>query len=204
MAKTLKIVRREYIEIVRKKGFIIGLFVMPIFIVGVTLLPALLTGVKVEKQKRLAIVDLAGDIHDPFSARLDTKLKDGRPEYVIQRREVGADLEELKGRLSKEIQRGKLDAYLLIPTDIYDRGHVEYYGKKVSDFVELRRLRDTLTRIVVERRLTDEGLDPREIRRWTRRVQLESRTIHLGNQIPVDEQLTPRANVNGHRFLLVP
>ena len=182
MGKTLKIIRREYIEIVRKKSFLIGLFLMPIFIVAIILLPVLMAFMEVEQQKRIAVIDLTDGLYEPFVAGLEGKLKDGRPEYVIRREDTAGDLEAAKRQLAGEIDRGKLNAYLLIPADIYERGDAEYYGKSVSNLPEIRRLRDILTRIVVEHRLAKQGLDAEAVREWTRRVKLEGIKIVKGKE----------------------
>ena len=84
MNKTLTIVRREFIEIVRKKSFLIGLFLVPVFVVASILVPVFLAQVDVDKQKRVAVVDQTGILYRPLESLLDERLQDGRLEYLLQ------------------------------------------------------------------------------------------------------------------------
>ena len=180
MRKTLRIIRREYREIVRRKSFIVGLFLIPAIIAGTFLIPILLMGVQVDKQKTLAIIDGTGDLYPAIADRLDSKLKDGSREYLLVNQPVGENLDSTRRHLAVEIDKERLDAYLYVPSDVYDSSRAEYCGKSVSDFEELRRLQLVLTQSVVEHRLTGRGLDPKAIKEWTRRVKLKEVKIVKG------------------------
>ncbi len=182
MNKILKIVRREFVEIVRKKSFLIGLFLVPVFVVASILVPVFLARVDVGKQKRIAVVDRTGILYGPLEARLDERLEDGRPEYLLQEVRPGPDLETTRRQLTSEINAGKLDAYLVVPPDIFEKGEAGFYGKNVSDIRQVGRLRSALTHIVVAHRLAQRGLDPEEVREWTRRVQLQTLKIVKGKE----------------------
>ncbi|MCZ6633637.1 MAG: ABC transporter permease, partial [bacterium] len=178
---TFVIIRREYTEVVRKKSFWMGMFSVPLIMGIAFVVPFLLTKVKVDQQKRLAVIDGTGTIYEAFAAGLDGKLKDGRSEYRLEQ-VYGEDVDAARKRLSEAIIKDKLDAYLVIPADIYEQGKATYYGKNVSDPIETRRLRDLLTRIVVEHRLDRRGLDPVLVRKWTQRVSLGSVKVEKGGE----------------------
>ena len=182
MNKVLTIVRREFIEIVRKKSFLIGLFLVPVFVVASILVPVLLARVDVGKQKRIAVVDQTGILYGPLEARLDERLKDGRPEYLLQEVRPGPDLETTRRQLTSEINAGELDAYLVVPPEIFEKSEAGFYGKNVSDMRQVGRLRSALTHIVVAHRLAQRGLEPEEVRKWTRRVQLQTLKIVKGKE----------------------
>ena len=179
--KTVVIIRREYTEVVRKKSFWIGMFSVPLIMGIAFVVPFLLTKVKADQQKRLAVLDGTGTIYEGLAAGLDGKLKDGRSEYRLEQI-YGEDVDAAKKRLSEAINEEKLDAYLVVPEDVFEQGKATYYGKNVSDPVEMRRLRDLLTRFVVEHRLDQQGLDPASVRKWTRRVDLGSVKVEKGGE----------------------
>lgn len=182
MNKTLKIVRREFVEIVRKKSFLIGLFLVPVFVVASVLVPVLLARVDMGKQKRIAVVDQTGILYQPLEARLDERLEDGRPEYLLHEVRPGTDLETTRRQLTSEINAGTLDAYLVVPSDVFEKGEAGFYGKNVSDIQQVGRLRNALSQIVVAHRLAQRGLDPESVRKWTRRVQLQTLKIVKGKE----------------------
>lgn len=182
MNKTLKIVRREFVEIVRKKSFLIGLFLVPVFVVASVLVPVLLARVDMGKQKRIAVVDQTGILYQPLEARLDERLEDGRPEYLLHEVRPGTDLETTRRQLTSEINAGTLDAYLVVPSDVFEKGEAGFYGKNVSDIQQVGRLQNALSQIVVAHRLAQRGLDPESVRKWTRRVQLQTLKIVKGKE----------------------
>ncbi len=178
----MKIVRREFVEIVRKKSFLIGLFLVPVFVVASVLVPVLLARVDMGKQKRIAVVDRTGILYQPLEARLDERLEDGRPEYLLHEVRPGTDLETTRRQLTSEINAGTLDAYLVVPSDVFEKGEAGFYGKNVSDIQQVGRLRNALSQIVVAHRLAQRGLDPESVRKWTRRVQLQTLKIVKGKE----------------------
>ena len=182
MNKMLSIMRREYVEIVRKKSFIIGLFVVPIIIGGAMFVPILLMKMKVQEQRRLAVLDGTGRLYDHVVSQLDGELKDGRPEYVIRPAPAEDDPLEAQKALTEEINRDKLDAFIVIPHDLYENRKAEYFGKTVGNLSEIRRFQSVLTEAVVSHRLGKEGLDPEAVKAWTKRVNLSTVKIVKGQQ----------------------
>ena len=182
MNKTLTIVRREFIEIVRKKSFLIGLFLVPVFVVASILVPVFLAQVDVDKQKRVAVVDQTGILYRSLESRLDERLQDGRLEYLLQEVSPGPDLETTRRQLTDEINGNRLDAYLVVPPDVFEKGAAGFYGKNVSDIRKVGRLRSALTHVVVAHRLAERGLDPEAVRKWTRRVQMKTVKIVKGEE----------------------
>ncbi|MEJ7709751.1 MAG: hypothetical protein WKF84_07790 [Pyrinomonadaceae bacterium] len=68
----------------------------------------------------------------------------------------GVALDEVKRELSERARRNQLDAYLVIPRDVFTGGRAEYYGRNVGDIVSISQMRDRLTGIVTEQRLIEE------------------------------------------------
>ena len=182
MRKVLTIVRREFIEIVRKKSFLIGLFLVPVFVVASIVVPVLLARVDMGKQKRIAVIDQTEILYQTLEARLDERLEDGRPEYLLEEVRPGSDLETTRRQLTSEINAGKLDAYLIVPSDVFEKSEAGFYGKNVSDIRQVGRLRNALSQIVVAHRLAQRGLDPESVRNWTRSVHLQTLKIVKGKE----------------------
>jgi len=79
------IIKREYLNIVKKKSFIISAILTPILMVGLIILPSLLAGVALVKEKKVAVVDETGYVFESLQQKQiyfsfiaeQTKQKDG-------------------------------------------------------------------------------------------------------------------------------
>ena len=60
MSKTFEIFRREYVERVRKKSFVILTLVGPFLLIAMAAVPQLLIQASPDRVRRLAVVDLSG------------------------------------------------------------------------------------------------------------------------------------------------
>jgi|GEM_PF-2268071 ABC-type Na+ efflux pump permease subunit len=133
MHKTLKIIRREYLEIVKKKSFIVGLFLVPAIIGCSLFIPILLLKVNVAEQKSVVVIDRTGGLFETFTEQMDQKLKDGRPEYVFSLVRDEQDSAATRESLVADVNKGVLNGYLIIPENIYEEGEAQYYSKSVSN-----------------------------------------------------------------------
>jgi ABC-2 type transport system permease protein len=182
MGKTLVIIAREYVAIVRKKSFLIGLFLVPGIMALAFLVPVLMMKMKTGNQRHIAVIDHTGRLYGGLVSQLDGKLKDGRPQYLIRLEPSDADTARVQARLIEEIDAGDLDALLVIPTAVYEGEEAAYYGKTVSNVDETNRLQGILTEAVVAHRLGEQGLDPESVREWTKRVVIKTVKISRGTQ----------------------
>jgi len=177
MKKILSVIKREYIQIVRTKGFIIGTILGPVLMAALIFIPVLVSVLSVGEQERLVVVDETREIFEDLDKRLDRKLKDGRRRYLLEKHEMKADTETLKEELNQKILNKSITAYLYIPKEIAQGGEAEYVSQHVSDFNKIEDISGVLNRVVIEKRLRTEGLDPERIAQYIRRVGL--RTIKV-------------------------
>jgi ABC-2 type transport system permease protein len=174
----LKVIQREYVQATRKKGFLIATLLGPIAMAGIMLIPVLLSDVSSERQQRIAVMDETGEIYEKLVASLRDTLSDGRPEYVFSL----AQADELKSELAQKVHKDALDAYVVIGKHIFADGTSEYHAKNVSNLSGIMRIRGALNAVVVEERLTREGLDPREVHRLTRRISMKTIKVTKGGE----------------------
>lgn len=177
MKKILSVIKREYIQIVRTKGFIIGTILGPVLMAALIFVPVLVSVLSVGEQERIAVVDETREIFEDLDKRLDRRLKDGRRRYLLEKYEIRADTDALKKELNQKVLSNSITAYLYIPKEIAEGGSAEYVSQHVSDFNKIEDISGTLNRVVIEKRLRTEGLDPEKIAQYIRRVGL--RTIKV-------------------------
>ncbi|HDZ26501.1 hypothetical protein LCGC14_0735050 [marine sediment metagenome] len=190
MSKILLVIKREYIQMVRTKGFIIGTVLGPVFMIALIVIPIIVSSVSVEKQETIGVVDLTNEIFMELDKKLDHKdyrLKDGSRRYLLEKFEPSAGIEELRRELRERVLKKKLSAYIYIPEDVLEIGaresavresepeeeKVEYVSDHTTDFEKLRALNGALNNVVIEKRLKREGLDPQKVAQYIKRVGLQ-------------------------------
>lgn len=174
MRKILSVIKREYVQIIRTKGFIIGTILGPILIASFIVVPVLVSAISVGQQERIGVVDLSQEMFDTLDKKLDHKMKDGRRRYILEKYKVTGDPAQLRKELNEKVLDKELSAYIYIPKDISEAGTAEYVSQHVSDFDELKAINEALNSVVIEKRLRKEGLDPQKIAQYIRRVKLKT------------------------------
>ncbi len=173
MKKILSVIKREYIQAVRTKGFVIATILVPVLMVAVFGIPILVSLISVGDQKTIGVIDLSQGIYKAFEKRLEGhKLKDGKRRYILEKVRPSADIEELRESLRKEILDKKLSAYIFIPEDISQGGEAQYASLHTTDFEETENIKGALNSVVIEKRLRKEGLDPQKIGKYLQGVKL--------------------------------
>ncbi|MBA7494231.1 putative protein YhaP [subsurface metagenome] len=174
MRKILSVIKREYIQIVKTKGFIIGTILGPVLMASFIVIPIVVSVISVGQQERVGVIDLSQEIFEALDKKLDNKLKDGSRRYLLEKYEVSTDPEVLRKELSQMVLKKELSAYIFIPKNISEGGVAEYVSQHVSDFDKLKNINEALNSVVIEKRLRKEGLDPQKIAQYIQRVGLKT------------------------------
>ena len=148
MNKLLAIIKREYLQRVRTKFFIIMTVLGPLMLVVFTVVPGLLVGMKTG-DTRIAIVDqtegaklyepmregllnpdrdneeddnkqnMAGSVNTSQKDRMEKAGKSFTGSFRVEEVKLnGRPLEDLRRELNARIGRDELEGYLVIPSDI--------------------------------------------------------------------------------------
>lgn len=174
MRKILSVIKREYLQVVRTKAFIIGTILGPVFMAAIIFVPVLVSTVSVERQERIGVVDATQEIFMELDKKLDHKLKDGRRRYILEEYKLPEDIDSLRNELNQMVLDKELSAYIFIPEDISDGSFAEYVSQHVADFDKIRNINEALNSVIIEKRLKKEGLDPQKIADYIRRVRLKT------------------------------
>jgi ABC-2 type transport system permease protein len=182
--KLWAVIRREYLERVRSKAFIIGTILGPILMGLIMVLPVLIMG-KGGKLLRVAVLDASGDLQSEVEESLREARRDDEPRFDVRPSGEGA-VEGREETLQKAVLDGDLDGYLLLPEDAVDSSTASYYGRTVSNQRDLGMMRWMVRDLLVSRRLTDAGLDADRVQELTR--DMEWRTIRLSEEGEREEE----------------
>ncbi|HEV2864597.1 MAG TPA: ABC transporter permease [Pyrinomonadaceae bacterium] len=199
MRKVLAIIRREYVQGVRSKTFLLSTLLAPLLLVFLMIVPTMLMGLKTGGATRLAVVDETGrlyaQVHDsimrPKTEETDPERKaekqvrmqrDAEEQFqsrfdVTEVQPAGRPREEIRRELDRRVLARELDAYLILPADILERGRVELYMRNTGDVFSVGVIENRLSRAVIEQRMRDERIDERRVRELSREVRVESSRV---------------------------
>lgn len=157
MTELLIIVRRELLERVRAKSFLIGTLLFPILMGGLIVLPALMGGSG--RTRTLVLVDEAPPgVGDRFIQAITAPPRSDRDNrYRVDR--VNGTLADLRVDLNGRIVNNEIDAYVAIGPDVLDTSEILYRARSISSLAVMRDLRLAASRAVQEERLKRAGLD---------------------------------------------
>jgi ABC-2 type transport system permease protein len=178
LSKLRAVVRREYLERVRSKAFIIGTILGPILMGALMVLPVLITG-SGGKLLRVAVLDESGVLQSQVEEALREARRNDEPRFDVQPAGEGT-VEARATALKKAVVDGELDGFLLLPEDAVGASAASYYGRTVSNQMDLSLIRGKVREVVVSHRLADAGLDPGQVNDLTRGLQW--RTIRLSEE----------------------
>lgn len=194
MNKMLAVIRREYLQAVRKKMFIIMTFLFPVLMASAFLLPTLLMA-KTLSGRRIAIVDGTGRLHDAFvkAAAEKSKPADAKAaaknrdipiptDYVYVDAQAGAEPEAQAQPYLDRLKAGdknpktKLDGVLVIPRDALtaSEGHMKFYSRSATDFIAQEQLSSISNRSILRDRLVGRGIAAEDVEKLTARVDIDS------------------------------
>lgn len=184
-SKFMTIARREYVQGVRSKVFIISTILGPVMMFVFTVVPGLLFQMKTGDAMRVAILDETGRLYDVVreavtgedagnAPRSDAGPRGIEGAYRLERVEVspGAPTEEAQRLLDERIRRKELDAYVILPRDILETNRARYYALNLGDLISIGRFQDRLGRAVKEQKMREAGLDPGLVNSLSRGVEM--------------------------------
>ncbi len=149
MSKVLTIVRKEYLERVRSKSFLIGTLLGPALMSMFVVLPVLLSSAGSENARTVGVIDADGSV----LPRLEAELADqGRDNVTLVpfAAEPGRG-QDAEARLRGAVASGEVDAGLVIVPDFIATGKATFLNRSVSAMV----MRDEVFRPALDRILRE-------------------------------------------------
>ncbi|HEX7580767.1 MAG TPA: ABC transporter permease [Thermoanaerobaculia bacterium] len=176
--KLLAVIRREYLQQIRTKGFWIATILIPTIGLGIIFIQVLLGNSMVAKG-RIGVVDMTGRLFEPFvteyqkegdrepdeekKASPDRGKKPALPTKMDFFR-VDATLETLpdvRKTLNTDVQKERIKAYLVLDAGTLEKGVAEWRAQSVkADIVMREKIAALLSRAATKERLKDRGVDP--------------------------------------------
>ncbi|MCU0621396.1 MAG: ABC transporter permease [Gemmatimonadales bacterium] len=186
MHKVWAVVRREFLERVRTRAFLLGTLLFPLLMLGLTLLPVLLER-RETAPKRIAVVDAstgeAGPrVVDALAAA--RRGEGGAARYVVTRVPAEGDgvsvRDTLVRRTGTEGEGTRYDGILVLTDDGVAKGRIPYYGTNVGSPNDMRRLEAEVQTALRLERLRRAGIDPFTAMPALRPIDLQTAKVTAG------------------------
>jgi len=186
VSKVKAVFLREFLERVRRRSFIVGLVLMPLFMSLAIGLPLLLVRVEDESSSTALVIDESGRYKAAFEEAIQSTLESGEERFLFLDLQTGgssADPNLLTdpGQADLLLEDEILDWYVLIPDGLADGLEAEFHGRVVSNIALLDMLETKLTEVLRQDQLRALDLDPDLLRQISSRARL--RTLqHQGGE----------------------
>jgi ABC-2 type transport system permease protein len=181
--KSLVFIKRECLTRIKTKAFIIGTLIVPLVVLVLVILPSLFMHSGKEGGRTFAVIDLSKKLVSPLQALTAEEKKNdqGKPLYVLTPVEADSgSLVSKKQELNGQVLKGKFDAFLVIPPDIFENNRFEIYAKNISNFELNESLSRMMSSTVSRIRLSESGLDPEVVRKLNASVKAETFKVQEG------------------------
>lgn len=163
MSRLLAVARREYVERVRSKAFVVGTLLGPLLLGGVMLGPSVLMSKQRGRALRVAVVDDTRTVGPSVAKSLAEQRTSGAPRFEV----VPTAAEGLEG-LRARVLSGALDGLVHVEGESVEAAKAAYYGRNVSNIMDLQQVERAVAEAVTDARLSGAGLPADRVRALTR------------------------------------
>ena len=209
MTKLLAVIKREYIQRVRTKFFVIATLLGPLVMAGFAVVPALMFSIKAGGPTRIAIIDQTGKMYTRVARELTTGRRSrqsetpeeateppgaNRPDqaeqagklfqgsFQVEEVQLGnRPIEDVKRELDSRIRSKNLDAYIILPPNLLTNGQPEFRARNTADLFTQGHVQSSISWAVRAQRMLDANIDESAIEKMSEPVKLK--TTGAGGQV---------------------
>jgi len=203
MRKFLAVVKREYVQRVRTRFFIVATVLGPLFMAAFTILPAMMFGIKSGGPTRLAIVDQTGRMYERVAKELTSGKKprgedavqalDQAPagnnnakekidqanalsqaNYMVEEVPLQSPIDDLRRNLEARIQAHEIDGYVVLPANLLKEGKAEFRARNAADLFTASYVAGAISRAVRGQRLAEARIDERFVAEASEPIALKT------------------------------
>ncbi len=162
MGKLFAVIRREYLERVRSKWFLIATLFGPVFFGGIMFVPALISSRDKASANGtdIAIVDATGTgLGERVSARLAGGVDGGATAPKVNVVTMDA-LVQAESLATRQVVAGDVKGYLILDTLTTSAAKARYAGSNTTAIFDMQRIERAVQREVLTMALEKNGIDP--------------------------------------------
>jgi ABC-2 type transport system permease protein len=184
MSRVWAVVKREFVEIVKTRLFIISTLGGPAFLLAILILPSMFMDDEAGTS-RFAVIDQTPEgIGVAVNALLNEEAEDAtviRATYNVEvHRAGGANLKSVLTGVRTRIEREELDGFLWLPRGLVDGDTARYEGTNATNHAVMRGIRLAIRDAVRRERFARAGIDEETVRTALGNVAFEARKSGTG------------------------
>lgn len=190
MNKMLAVLKREYLQAVRKKMFIIMTIAMPLLMAALFMIPTLMIERGMGK-KTIAVLDGTGQLQAAIEGKTPIAKGDDdddageksniggqlTTQYVnLTGKDVEKEKQPYLDRMNTEDKTQRLDGVFVVPGDALtaNDAKLKYYSRSATDFMTQSRISGRVNDGVHEYRLTQRGIAAADVSKLLEKLHVEA------------------------------
>jgi ABC-2 type transport system permease protein len=177
MLRTWSVIKREFLEMIQTRAFLIGTILGPLFMLGLIGFQIFMATRTAVSERKIIVVDQTGrGVGQAVGQGLTANGEAGRGRFTIEF--VEADLaagDAIRAELLERVGRDEVDGFLWIPAGVFSGEGVSYDGKNATSIAEMEQIRGVVQIAVQGVRLAASGIDAAEVAQALERVPFDAR-----------------------------
>ncbi|PYY20323.1 MAG: ABC transporter permease [Acidobacteria bacterium] len=181
--------RREYLETVRKKSFIVMTILLPAMMFGFTVLPSMIASKKSTESQKIVIAtsdrQFGDDVRDKFMKPPEKKVpaRRGAADASTRSFEVQVDTNVSPAEetvLTAKVSSHEIDGYLWAPASALSERKISYRSRASSDFETLGALSGAIREALLSQSFRKHGVPAEEVADILKPVNIDSKKVENG------------------------
>jgi ABC-2 type transport system permease protein len=200
MIKLLAVIKREYIQRVRAKMFILSTIVLPLVTSLFGIIPAIILNIKTPPL-RVAVVDKTGKMYGQLqlavandqpdqgaateapAGNINERRGTGRRDFIFEEVKAGdRSDDQIRAELDQRLRAIEIDGYIILQPDFLNRGQVEFFNRNPGDLISRGRLQSALNRATREQRLIEANVDTKTRQGLFKPMELQAVKVGAAGQ----------------------
>jgi len=204
MKKFLVVVKREYVQRVRSRFFVVATILGPVLMAGFAIVPALMFGIKSGGPTRLAVVDQTGKMYErvakelqsdrglrgqsqPAKAEEPPGLNNDPRERAKQNGNMmqgsfaveevkleGRSVDDVRKDLDARVSHKEIEGYIILPPNLLQNGQPEFSARNAADLFTQSKVENSINRALRSQRMVENGIDEKKIEKMSEPVSLKT------------------------------
>ena len=184
MKAMLPVLRREYLERVRTRVFVLSTLGLPLFMALIFAVPAMMGARDGQRDREIAVLDRTGVLAAPLAAALEAG---GYSPQVI------SDAPDALSSLDASLEEGRYGGALVLDEETLRTGGAEYRGRRTPGVATTLALQGAVARTALQVRMQSEGM-PEGLDSLLRGGSLE--VVRVGVEVDEDGAIDAQAGAN--------
>jgi ABC-2 type transport system permease protein len=174
------VIRREYLERVRTKAFVISTLLVPFLMVAITIGPSKLASLKASGTRKIVVVTEDAKFGQAVSAQLQAG-SERKTTVTVDTNTSDAERDALRAQVTKSA----IDGFLWATSSDVAAHKAVYTGREVGDFMEVAGLQKALTFAAIQQRMAARGINGADLDELLKSVRVDTVRLERGKESKV-------------------